>query len=138
MESRDLNLFQLTIDTETREELQRCAYWGRIIAFAAFISAVLSMILAFISPEYETQRTLMVMLTLMMAVISVVVNIFLYRFSTKTTSAINNINQQDLSEGINGLQTYFKIMGIILIIILSIFVLAIPVFVIFVSMGMNA
>ena len=138
MESQDLNLFQLSIEEETREELQRCAYWAKIIAFAAFISAALSVILVFISPEYQSQRTLMVMLTVMMTVISVVINIFLYRFATKTTSAINNFNQQDFAEGITGLQTYFKILGIILIIILSICILAIPVFVIFVSMGMNA
>ena len=138
MENQHLNLFQLSIDDETREELRRCTYWAKIVAFAAFISAPLSMIHVFISPEYESQRTIMIMLTLMMTVISVAVNIFLYRFSTKTTAAITTFNQQDFAEGITGLQTYFKILGIILIIILSIFILAIPVFVIFVSMGMNA
>src|SRR5688572_24988231 len=99
MERPDLNLFQLSIDNETREELQRCAYWAKIIALTAFLSAALSMILAFISPEYESQRTLMIMLTVMMTAISVVINIFLYRFATKTTSAINNLNQEEFAEG---------------------------------------
>ena len=138
MESTDLNLFNLSIDQDTRSELERCAKWAKVMAVVAFISAVLSMILAFISPEYEDQRMLMVMITLMMTVVTVVINIFLYRFSTKTTAAIQRISQQDLAEGISGLQNYFKVMGIIFIIILSICILAIPAFVIFVSMGMNA
>ena len=74
----------------------------------------------------------------MMVVISIVINVFLYRFATKTTAAVNNMNQQDFAEGIAGLQTYFKITGIILIIVLSMIVLAVPVFLIFVSMGMNS
>ena len=138
MENSNLNLFQLSIDNETSEELRRCSYWARIVAIAAFISAALSMIFAFISPEYESQRMLMITVTIMMVVISIVVNVFLYRFATKTTAGINNMNQQDFAEGIAGLQTYFKITGIILIIVLSMIVLAVPVFLIFVSMGMNS
>lgn len=134
----NLNLFQLSVDHQTREELQRCAYWARIIAIVAFISAALSMIFVFINPEWEAQRSMMIMLTVVMTTISVVINVFLYRFATKTTAAINNLDQRDFAEGITGLQTYFKILGIILIIILSIMILAIPVFVIFVGMGMNA
>ena len=138
MENSNLNLFQLSIDNETSEELRRCTYWARIVAVAAFISAPLSIIFAFINPEYESQRMPMIMVTIMMVVISIVINVFLYRFATKTTAAVNHMNQQDFAEGIAGLQTYFKITGILLIIVLSIIVLAIPVFLIFVSMGMNS
>lgn len=134
----NLNVFQLTVDTQTRDELQRCAYWAKIIAMVAFISAAISLIFVFINPQYEAQRSAMIMLTLIMTTISVVINVFLYRFGTKTTAAIHTLNQRDFAEGITGLQTYFKILGIILIIILSIMVLAIPVFLIFVGMGMKA
>ena len=138
MENSNLNLFQLSVDHETSEELRRCSYWAKIVAIAAFISAGLSMIFVFVNPEYASQRILMIMVTIMMTVITVVINVFLYRFATKTTDAINNMSQNDLAEGISGLQTYFKIMGIILIIVLSILVLAIPAFLIFLSMGLGS
>ena len=133
-----MNLFHLSVDHQTREELERCAYWARIIALVAFISAGLSLILVFINPEYQGQRSVMIMVTLIMTTISVVINVFLYRFASKTKAAINNLSQDDFTQGIVGLQTYFKILGIILIIVLSIMILAIPVFIIFVGMGMNA
>jgi hypothetical protein len=132
------NLFQLSVDSQTRDELQRCAYWARISAIIAFISAGLSMIFVFINPELEAQRSVMIMFTGFMTILSIVINVFLYRFGTKTTTAISNTDQRDFNEAITGLQTYFKIQGILIIIILSIMVLAIPVFIIFVSMGMSA
>ncbi len=139
MESNtNLNLFHLTVDNQTGEELQRCAYWAKIIAIIAFISAALSIIFVFVNPLYEGQRSAMIMMTIIMAALSIVINVFLYRFATKTTAAVNTMNQQDFAEGITGLQTYFKILGILLIIVLSILVLAIPVFLIFVGMGMSS
>ena len=134
----NLNLFQLGIDMHTSEHLKRAAYWARIIALAGFISAGLSVIVAFANRELAPARTMVVTFTIIFAIISILINMFLYRFATHTKTGITDMSQEQFNEGINGLQTYFKIIGILLIIMLSIVVLAVPVFIVFMTMGMGS
>lgn len=47
---------------------------------------------------------------------------FLYRFSTRSKAAIENLNQADLVNGFNSLGVYFKIIGALIILGLVIFV----------------
>jgi glucan phosphoethanolaminetransferase (alkaline phosphatase superfamily) len=59
------------------------------------------------------------------AIIGCAINYFLYKFSTMTRDGLNNMNQVQLNQGLNNLSTYFKVLGIILLIVLIILGLAV-------------
>jgi heme/copper-type cytochrome/quinol oxidase subunit 2 len=49
---------------------------------------------------------------------------FLFRFSRNTRDAIQNLDSQKLSKGLNNLRLYFTYTGIMVIVVLSIYVVA--------------
>jgi Family of unknown function (DUF5362) len=124
------NLFHLNIEGAAREFLDTAATWARIIAIVGFISAGLSLVAAFVSKSSSNSAAMVggIFGALISAAITVAINLFLYRFATHTKSSLSSMNQGEFNEGIINLKTYFKILGIIMIIALALIVLLILAF----------
>ena len=121
------NLFNLGVDPSARDYLRSAASWAKIIAYFNFISAGLSIIDAAFGTPGQTQMGVAssVVFTMIVVGIIVVINIFLLRFANNTLNSLANMNQQEFNEGINNLRIYFKIWGILFIILVSIIFLVI-------------
>ncbi|WEK33445.1 MAG: hypothetical protein P0Y53_13215 [Candidatus Pseudobacter hemicellulosilyticus] len=125
------DLFDLRIDAEAQQLLFDCAKWAKIIAVFSFISIGVSMISPFVIyarvDMVPMARTFAigggVMSALISGLITVAINIFLYRFSNYTVQGLNNNDQETFNKGVNNLRIYSKIIGIIMIIVLSLLTL---------------
>ncbi|AXY78272.1 hypothetical protein D3H65_31630 [Paraflavitalea soli] len=119
------NLFNLSIEGAARELLQTAATWARIIAIVGFISGGLSLIgLIFGSPQANAAvAASSTLISLPFIALGVIINVFLFKFATNILGSLANMSQVQFNEGINNLRTYFKIIGILIIIGLSLVVL---------------
>lgn len=133
--NQDESMFSISIEGAARDFLATAATWARIIAIVGFITAGLSVLEAIIGKQGETGASIIgsTLGAIIGAVITVAINIFLFRFATNIMSSLSNMSQVQFNEGVNNLRTYFKILGIIMIIVLSLVVLV----VMFYGLGMG-
>ena len=120
------NFFNLGVDAHAHDYLKDAANWAKVIAIVAFVSAGLSIFSAFLGKSgVSTAMSIAaaVIFSLVVAGISIAINLFLLKFAQNTASALTIKNQEQFNEGINNLRIYFKILGIIIIIVLSLLVL---------------
>ena len=122
------DLFNLGIDTSARELLKTSATWAKIIAVVSFISAGVSILAAVLGSVSSTGHVLgsigSVGGSLITAAITVSLNLFLFRFASNMSEGLANMNQQQFNSGASNLRTYFKFIGILMIIFISLFLLA--------------
>ncbi len=129
------NIFNLTLDQEAKSFLKTAAVWAKIIAIIAFVEVGLSLVTAFVGKEGTAEIAGAIFATIFGGVISILLNIFLYRFAKKMAEGISSSNQQLFNEGVNSLRNYFKIFGILLIIGLSLMLIILFFVVIAVGLG---
>jgi len=129
------NIFNLTLDQEAKSFLKTIAVWAKIIAIIAFVEVGLSLVNAFIGKESAAVIIGSIFAAMIGGLISVLLNVFLYRFAKKVGDGIASSNQQLFNEGVNSLRNYFKIYGIILIIGLSLILIGVFFVVIIAGIG---
>lgn len=125
-------LFEVAVDSTSKSLIRDIALWARIIAITAFVSYGVSLIVSFFGNNAlensisggVTGKGTRITGALIGAIIGVIITLFLFRFSKEAKNAIDGINQGQLETGFNNLRIYFKILGIIIIIFLVIFLLA--------------
>jgi hypothetical protein len=110
------SLFNLKIEGPARELLHTIATWARIIAIVGFISASLSLLEMIIGKKGGGLAAFANIITVVTLIVSVVFNIFLFRFAKHTLESLSNMSQVQFNEGTNNLKTYFKLYGIFIII----------------------
>jgi len=123
------NFFNLQFDDESRNSLQTIARWARIAAICAFAGYGIALLAAIFgkSPAEATGiggsfgKASLITGALVSAIIGGAINYFLYRFAVDAKEGLTNVNQIKLNEGLGNLKTYFKIIGIFLLIVLIIF-----------------
>ncbi|MEO7532161.1 MAG: DUF5362 family protein [Sediminibacterium sp.] len=116
MENNLNDLLKLEVSPKLKADLLDAAVWGRIIAIMAFCSSALSLIVSI-------NRGAMVT-AFISAGISVFIYLYLFKFGAAVKKALDTNDQQMLSEGLHSLRTYFKILGVIMMIVIIICVLA--------------
>ena len=128
------NVFKISFDNDAREQLQTIALWAKIAAICAFIGYVVALISAFFGKTQPSgfgtveqsdavnsfARGSVIAGTLVSVIIGSAINYFLYKFSVDTKQGLSGIDQIKLNMGLSSLKTYFKILGIILLICLII------------------
>jgi amino acid transporter len=114
------NVFGLQFSDKLRKDLGSAAVWAKIAAVISFITAGVSVLSSFFSGSVPG--------SLVSAVFSVFIALFLYRFADNTLKGVADMNQQHINDGLRNLATYFKIYGVICIIVLSLFALMIVIF----------
>lgn len=127
-------LSDLSIDNTARQYLLTAATWARIIAVIGFIGAAISLLQAVIGGSEVARASSMaytggVLVSMLFVAVVVVINIFLLKFANNTLKGLDDVNQLRFNEGVNNLRTYFKIVGILLIIVVSLVVLFVLLFV---------
>jgi uncharacterized membrane protein len=118
--------YELEIDTQAREHLKPITTWARIIALIGFINVGLSVLRFFMQgPNSGPGIFAGLFGTFISGAIMVVLYIFLLRFANSTAAGVNTENQDEFNYGISNLKLYFKTIGILLIIGISLVALMI-------------
>jgi membrane protein YqaA with SNARE-associated domain len=124
------SFLKVTFDDNAREQLKTIALWAKICALCAFISYAVALIVAVFAKTKSVTfggenltltsyaRAGAIAGAIISAVIGCAINYFLYRFATDAKEGLTGIDQIKLNDGLRNLKTYFKILGIILLIAL--------------------
>lgn len=126
------DLFEVAVDGTSKNLIRDIALWAKIVAITAFISYGISLLTAIVGNKNTAGGELamiaskgsQIIMVLLSAIIGVIINIYLYKFSRDAKNAIDGINQEQLESGFNSLKIYFKILGILFIIFIILFFLA--------------
>jgi hypothetical protein len=131
------NFFNISFNTEARDLLKQMTQWSRICAICAFIGYAFSLVVAIFGhpqalnsgteglgagPFFKAGSVIGVLITI---TIGGILNYYLYRFSVDTAKGLESMDPGKLNEGLGGLRTYFKIFGVLTIIVLGFVALAI-------------
>lgn len=144
----DSPLFGLTIDPVIKSHLSETARWGKFLAIIGFICCALIVLggIVVVSSLGTLQRTYgmnegvslsafgpgIVVLYICIAILYFFPCLFLLRFSNKMKSALIADNQAELAGSFQNLKALFRYVGILTIIVLSIYVL----FILFGGLGL--
>ena len=141
MENQDTNqsLFDLRFDENVKQNLRTAATWGGIAAIISIIGSALGLINYFVQAgkpktyRFEGFQEMRVQTNnsnnLVSVIITLLIAIFLFyflnQFAKTTKAGIDGNNPQQISQGLGSLSSYFKIIGVLLIICIVIFGLVI-------------
>ncbi|HLY70990.1 MAG TPA: hypothetical protein VKR53_14755 [Puia sp.] len=126
------SFFKISFDADAREHLKTIVLWARICAICAFISYTIALIVAIfgktVSPTYSEQsyqvssnlKTWTIASALISGIIGFAINYFLYRFTAEAKQGLDVVDQVKLNDGLINLKTYFKIIGVLFLIVLII------------------
>jgi hypothetical protein len=141
-ESNQSSLFELSIDHESHSHLSETARWAKFLAIVGFVTCGLIAILSFFMGSILASTTLtpystsglgivggafITILYLVIAVIYFFPCLFLYNFSVRLRAALRSNDQVKLNQSLKSQKTLFKYVGIMTIIILSFYALALVV-----------
>lgn len=134
------NFFNLSFDAAARAQLKRVALWAKICSICAFVGYALSLAITILNQVNHTDYALEAEgfsiraslgsggspgSTAVVIIIGGILNYFLYRFAVAATQGVGAMDTVKLNEGLSSLRTYFKIFGILMLIILVVGGLAI-------------
>jgi hypothetical protein len=137
MEQTNQNLFDLQIDHQSNVYLNEAAKWGKFLAIMGFIFCGLILIVALFAGTFMAsmmqgfggaEAGLAGVVTVVYVVIALVYFfpcLYLYNFSTKVQAALRSNQQDALNVSFRNLKSCFKFLGILMIVMLSFWVLAI-------------
>ena len=136
------NLFELQIDQPSQNYLSESARWARFLSIMGFIGCGLMVLggllfgsfFSYIMKNTEAETTavagglissLYAGSAILGAVLIFFPSLYLFRFSSKMRIATNNNDQSALTDSVKNLKSFFKFYGIVTIIALSFYALAI-------------
>lgn len=128
------SLFELQIDTLTTSHLSSTAKWAKFISIVGFIVSALLAIGAFFAGSFISAFSqssgvgyinggAFTIVYLIMALLFFLPNLFLFNYSGKMQQALNGNDQNALNNSFGQLKSYFKFIGIIMIIVISMYAL---------------
>ncbi|HEY8970051.1 MAG TPA: hypothetical protein VIM64_13185 [Puia sp.] len=129
------NFFNISFDEATRGQIRKAAQWARICALCTFIGYGVSLIVTFFGRQTELTETESgiqitsayragtILGSLLVVGIGVWIYYFLYRFAISTAKGMDTMDSIKTNEGFDSLRRFFKIVGILLIIGFSLFML---------------
>ena len=133
MENTDKSLFDLSFDENVKQQLKGAANWAGIAAIVSLIGSILGVVNYFIQQGrldkysvggYEGVQMRqsaaaggLVSLAITLA-IGVILFVFLNKFSKKAKLGVQEGDQLLINEGLGSLSSYFKIIGVIIIIVI--------------------
>ena len=136
----DKSLFDLSFDENVKQSLKGAATWGGLAAIVSLIGSILGLVNYFVEKgkesryggnsleEMQIQQAantggfVSVVITL---IIGIILFYFLNKFSRSAKAGIDTNDHYLINEGLGSLSTYFKFIGVLLIIILVFFALGI-------------
>jgi hypothetical protein len=144
MEQNTSNLFELHIDHQSGAYLRETAKWGKFLAIVGFIMCALVVLIGIFAGSimaaafgqmggaYSTGMGAgAAIVYILIALLYFFPCLYLYRFATRMQVALQNNDQSNLSAAFMNLKSCFKFLGILTIIVLAFYALAL----IFVVLG---
>lgn len=125
--------FELIIDNVAESHLKETATWARFLAIIGFIIsglfALVGLLLGPIFSGYTKLRSggnhvmiigeFIMVFYIVIAIITSILSIYLYKFAVKMQSAFRGNDQKDLQDAFKSLKTYYRFIGILTIIYLA-------------------
>jgi hypothetical protein len=136
MENSITQLEQLTLNGKAKSFLRETAKWAKFLSIIGFISIGLMIIFAFFAgiifnniPQTQTIPfdfgLVMTITYIILAALYFFPVYYLYQFSAKMKAALLTKNDETLADAFEVLKSHYKFVGVLTIIILSLYVLAI-------------
>jgi hypothetical protein len=138
-QTQESPLFGLSIDPLVKSHLSETARWGKFLSIIGFICCALIVILGiyFVTAFSSMERTyglnegpslsafgpMLAVVYILFALLYFFPCLFLLRFSNKMKTALAADNQEDLTVSFQNLKVLFRYIGILTIIVLSIYLL---------------
>jgi len=127
---------KIEIEQETLNDLNTTRKWTMFLAILGFILIGIIVIGGLVTglflSVFKTQNSnigitesLLFVVFIVIAVIGFFPYFFLFRFSKHTSSAVKNLDKQELHIAFKNLKTYYVYIGILMIILISIYVIAV-------------
>ena len=130
------NFFSISFDEATRVQIKQAAVWAKVITLCAFAGYAIALVVAIFGQtayqlDYSSNaeviggyvRTGNMVGVIITIALGVFINYFLYRFAVATAKGMDNMDSVKTNEGFNNLRRYFKIYGVLIIIVLCFVVL---------------
>ena len=136
-QQQERSLFDITFNDHVKQQLKSVAVMGGVTAIVALASSLLGLVNYFVEKnkprpyQYESMDSAAAyggagILGLFIGlVISIFLFYFLNKFSRSAREGIESNNQSLIGEGLGSLASYFKIIGVLVIIVLILVFLAI-------------
>lgn len=145
-QNQDLSLFNLNLDQTGRSHLGEAARWAKFLSIIGFIMCALIVLIgvffgSFFSTltsgygnnpydDFSTSATsglgaTMAVVYIIIALIYFIPVLFLFRFATKMKNALATNDQEILNASFQNLKASFRFVGILTIIMLAFWILAI-------------
>ena len=143
-QNQETTLFGFGIDTASRAHLSEAAKWARFLAIVGFVvcgliviagifaGSFLSMMSGLSGDDYRGSAALtsgwgafMAVFYIGMAILFFFPYLFLFRFANHMKSALNTSDQHTLNSSFQNLKIMFRYVGILTIVLLSFYALAI-------------
>jgi heme/copper-type cytochrome/quinol oxidase subunit 2 len=132
------NLFELQLDQPSINYLSEAARWSRFLSIIGFIYCGFMVIFGLFFGSFMTRMMPIAgdsgmtaigsgffgVFIIILSLIMFFPALYLWNFSTKIRKAFNHNDQPLLTESLKNLKSFFKFYGILLIIVLSIYALA--------------
>lgn len=138
MENLETSLLDvnLTIDTQSDRYLRETAKWNKFLAILSFIFSGLMILagvfLTFAAGFMMSSTQLMpfagmgffwLIYFLVFAVLTIIPNIYRYRFAAQVLQALDTNDQVTLTSSLGNLKSFYRFYGIMMIVVISIYVL---------------
>lgn len=125
--TNDISL-NLSIDDTAASHLRTAATWAKIIAIGGFIGIVLGVIrqiklltrTGFVPGAEGIGQGFSLLFAVIFYIIAIIIYLYLLRFANLTKAGITTLEQGLFNGGIDNLRSFFKLLGIIMIIALAI------------------
>jgi hypothetical protein len=129
-----LEIRKIEIDQDTLKHLNTARKWAMFLAIIGFIFLGLIVVIGLMAGTFLTAfstgekglgipDSLMFIPVLFLGLVYFFPVLFLFRFSKHTSHAIQNLDKLAFHKAVKNLKAYFAYIGIILIIILSLYIL---------------
>ncbi|HYE53338.1 MAG TPA: DUF5362 family protein [Chitinophagaceae bacterium] len=133
MEQNTSNLFELHVDQQSNAYLHETARWAKFLAIVGFIACAFIVLAGIFAGSIMSSMgdgfgmaglgVGAAIMYILIALLWFFPCLFLYRFAVRTQVALRNNEQQNLTAGLANLKSYFKFVGILTIIFISIYLL---------------
>lgn len=133
---------QLIINDNGREYLKTASKWATFLAIMGFIGtgfmilaglfiSLLSPLSSKINQPFGFPFWILGLVYVLLALVYLFPALYLFNFASKVKTALYSLNQDVFDNGLRNLKMMFKFMGIMTIVLIMTYIIAIPVFMVF-------
>lgn len=133
MEQNTSNLFELQVDQQSNAYLMETTKWAKFLAIVGFIGCAFIVLAGVFAGSVMSSMgdsfglgglgVGAAVLYILIALLWFFPCLYLYRFSVRMQTALRSNEQQNLTTGFSYLKSYFKFVGIITIVVISLYLL---------------